>query len=180
MSDLKCGTRGCEFLKHSDINNNGGTHCCLLCKNEGRHGPLCESIFSPDRFNVFADTVYGFLETTFDTAFEGISYSPKYKHYRFIDDETASACISALSALAYGGVPGIGTTNDYVAVAGDKLIDMRHQIKLVIGDKAPILVFRKMKAENHDTPFYFVVQNLGGASLAGSSSNKFAVGVNII
>jgi len=169
-------------VKHSDINNNGGTHCCLLCKNEGIHGPLCERIVTPDSFNVFADTVYGFLETTLNTAFEGVSTSSNYKttYYRFSDTDTASACISALSALAYGGVPGIGSTNDYVAVEGDKLIDMRHQIKLVIGDKAPILVFRKMKAENNDTPFYFVVQNLGGASLAGSSSNKFTVGVTII
>jgi hypothetical protein len=37
----KCKRKECKFLTHLNINNNGGTHCCLSCKNIGTHGPAC-------------------------------------------------------------------------------------------------------------------------------------------
>ena len=38
----KCERPECAYICHSDIENNGGTHCCRACKNEGIHGPACE------------------------------------------------------------------------------------------------------------------------------------------
>jgi len=38
----KCENPSCVFKKHTDINNNGGTHCCATCKKtNGNHGHLC-------------------------------------------------------------------------------------------------------------------------------------------
>ena len=42
----KCQRKTCQFLSHVDIKNNGGTHCCLLCKNKGNHGSACARIIS--------------------------------------------------------------------------------------------------------------------------------------
>jgi len=43
--ELKCERRGCRFLRHKDVNNNGGTHCCNHCKRKGDgHGPACAKI----------------------------------------------------------------------------------------------------------------------------------------
>jgi hypothetical protein len=38
-----CERVGCTFTKNENINNNGGTHCCMMCKNSEKHGPLCSS-----------------------------------------------------------------------------------------------------------------------------------------
>jgi hypothetical protein len=38
----KCNRTSCNYLTHSDINNNGGTHCCKLCKIDGNHGSQCQ------------------------------------------------------------------------------------------------------------------------------------------
>jgi hypothetical protein len=38
----ECARDGCKFLRHADIKNNGGTHCCLHCKvTSGTHGEFC-------------------------------------------------------------------------------------------------------------------------------------------
>jgi len=39
---MKCDRETCIFLVHTDLNNNGGTHCCFGCKTNGRHGPVCQ------------------------------------------------------------------------------------------------------------------------------------------
>jgi len=38
----KCSSSTCNFLCHSDIKNNNGTHCCRSCKKNGNHGHACE------------------------------------------------------------------------------------------------------------------------------------------
>lgn len=38
----KCHRNECKFEKHTNINNNGGTHCCNSCKVKGHHGTFCE------------------------------------------------------------------------------------------------------------------------------------------
>lgn len=40
----KCETPSCNFKKHPNINNNGGTHCCANCKKNINHGKLCLNI----------------------------------------------------------------------------------------------------------------------------------------
>jgi hypothetical protein len=40
---MKCSKNGCNFIKHHDEGNNGGTHCCLACKIGNSHGLLCQS-----------------------------------------------------------------------------------------------------------------------------------------
>lgn len=40
----KCNTLNCNYLVHTNPQNNGGTHCCRLCKTNGTHGPYCEHI----------------------------------------------------------------------------------------------------------------------------------------
>jgi hypothetical protein len=41
-TDMGCGRGDCKFLRHADIKNNGGTHCCLQCKvTSGEHGEFC-------------------------------------------------------------------------------------------------------------------------------------------
>jgi len=43
--ELKCERQGCRFMKHKDINNNGGTHCCSHCKRKGDgHGRACAKL----------------------------------------------------------------------------------------------------------------------------------------
>lgn len=37
----KCLRDSCNYLKHTNKMNNGGTHCCNLCKTKGTHGPAC-------------------------------------------------------------------------------------------------------------------------------------------
>jgi len=37
----KCQREGCPFKKNTDKKNNGGTHCCYMCKKSGGHGTLC-------------------------------------------------------------------------------------------------------------------------------------------
>ena len=39
---MKCATSKCKFTCHTNINNNGGTHCCLACKINQTHGPACQ------------------------------------------------------------------------------------------------------------------------------------------
>jgi len=39
---LPCKRAGCAFMSHSDMRNNGGTHCCYSCKIGKGHGPACE------------------------------------------------------------------------------------------------------------------------------------------
>jgi len=41
-SNHKCLRQSCNFRRHTDFTNNGGTHCCHLCQLEGKHGPRCE------------------------------------------------------------------------------------------------------------------------------------------
>jgi hypothetical protein len=50
----KCIKLTCNFLKHTNPSNNGGTHCCFSCKkNNGTHGPLCAKTL----YNANADVV---------------------------------------------------------------------------------------------------------------------------
>lgn len=42
IKSRKCENPACNFTIHSNILNNGGTHCCLACKNYNSHGPFCE------------------------------------------------------------------------------------------------------------------------------------------
>jgi len=46
MSDVKCDNPNCDLMRHSVLENNGGTHCCASCKANKPHGPLCEHITS--------------------------------------------------------------------------------------------------------------------------------------
>ena len=40
---MKCSTLSCNFSRHTNLNNNGGTHCCLRCKiHDGKHGVNCK------------------------------------------------------------------------------------------------------------------------------------------
>jgi hypothetical protein len=39
---MKCNRVECIYKIHSNINNNGGTHCCNACKKNDSHGQLCE------------------------------------------------------------------------------------------------------------------------------------------
>jgi len=41
---IKCSTKDCIYLIHTDKTNNGGAHCCWTCKNHVGHGPLCERL----------------------------------------------------------------------------------------------------------------------------------------
>jgi hypothetical protein len=41
---MKCEKVDCNYLIHTDINNNGGTHCCIACKLSRAHGPLCQRV----------------------------------------------------------------------------------------------------------------------------------------
>jgi len=42
LSIDKCQRNGCKFKVHTNIQNNGGTHCCRSCKDRNSHGPACE------------------------------------------------------------------------------------------------------------------------------------------
>jgi len=44
ITKLKCANINCSYVRHSDPDNNKGTHCCLCCMNGSSHGPLCEKI----------------------------------------------------------------------------------------------------------------------------------------
>lgn len=39
----KCSRPECNFIKHPDIENNSGTHCCSMCKINNGHGIHCTS-----------------------------------------------------------------------------------------------------------------------------------------
>jgi hypothetical protein len=39
---IKCNRQGCKFLRHTNIENNGGTHCCYACKTRNKHGAACQ------------------------------------------------------------------------------------------------------------------------------------------
>ena len=41
---MECLRPGCSFLRHPNLGNNGGTHCCAACKRTGGHGPMCGQI----------------------------------------------------------------------------------------------------------------------------------------
>jgi hypothetical protein len=43
-SKAKCMRDSCKYTMHINIKNNGGTYCCLLCKNNGEHGSRCQRI----------------------------------------------------------------------------------------------------------------------------------------
>lgn len=38
---MKCARHECNFERHPDALNNGGTHCCKFCKIKWEHGALC-------------------------------------------------------------------------------------------------------------------------------------------
>ena len=40
----KCARPECNFERHPDPKNNGGTHCCRACKQNGGHGVKCAKI----------------------------------------------------------------------------------------------------------------------------------------
>jgi hypothetical protein len=42
----KCARDSCPYLYHADPANNGGTHCCKRCKDEGEgsHGDCCHKL----------------------------------------------------------------------------------------------------------------------------------------
>ena len=41
---LQCIRYNCNYFIHTNKENNGGSYCCLICKNNGKHGPLCQKI----------------------------------------------------------------------------------------------------------------------------------------
>jgi len=41
LSQHKCSSPTCNYKRHLNIKNNGGTHCCNACKLNKGHGPLC-------------------------------------------------------------------------------------------------------------------------------------------
>lgn len=43
-NSTKCMRKECNFLKHANVANNGGTHCCRKCKANEGHGHLCTSV----------------------------------------------------------------------------------------------------------------------------------------
>jgi len=43
LHEKKCINAFCKFFRNSNIDNNGGTHCCIACKKgKNAHGPYCE------------------------------------------------------------------------------------------------------------------------------------------
>lgn len=40
--EIKCSRSTCNYLLHTDKNNNQGTHCCYACKLNGSHELACE------------------------------------------------------------------------------------------------------------------------------------------
>jgi hypothetical protein len=40
----KCFREGCNFKQHTNIKNNGGTHCCLGCKRYNTHADYCKKV----------------------------------------------------------------------------------------------------------------------------------------
>lgn len=38
----KCARKECKFAVHTNVLNNGGTHCCSACKHNTKHGPACK------------------------------------------------------------------------------------------------------------------------------------------
>jgi len=40
----QCERELCAYSIHTNPNNNGGTHCCYLCKTNKGHGPACQKI----------------------------------------------------------------------------------------------------------------------------------------
>jgi hypothetical protein len=73
----KCQREDCKFVKHTQASNNGGTHCCALCKLNKDHGPKCQKyIFGIDNTklpNLSPFTLYGATNRT-------IHYS--YSHFK--------------------------------------------------------------------------------------------------
>ena len=58
MSRPTCVSKACSFLIHTDVSNNNGMHCCLMCmKFAGRHGPLCKKEVAPAVSDVVAPAV---------------------------------------------------------------------------------------------------------------------------
>lgn len=48
MSRPTCVSKGCSYLIHTDVSNNNGMHCCLMCmRMAGKHGPLCKKEVAP-------------------------------------------------------------------------------------------------------------------------------------
>jgi len=45
---MKCATSKCKFTCHTNINNNGGAHCCFTCKTNQTHGPACQKQLLPN------------------------------------------------------------------------------------------------------------------------------------
>jgi hypothetical protein len=39
--NIKCTNPICNYKRHLNVNNNGGTHCCAACKLNKGHGPRC-------------------------------------------------------------------------------------------------------------------------------------------
>jgi hypothetical protein len=40
--NVKCARKTCNYLIHTNNNNNGGKYCCRACKSNGDHGRACE------------------------------------------------------------------------------------------------------------------------------------------
>jgi hypothetical protein len=40
---IKCERKTCMYLRHINLANNGGSHCCKSCKISGVHGPVCQN-----------------------------------------------------------------------------------------------------------------------------------------
>ena len=201
----KCSRDTCKYMRHPNKTNNGGLYCCLACKISGKHGNACKGASSDTSviLNAKSDTteksdtnyflvvppnevsLYGFLLETINNSFSDVPCDIKDGVYRFENEQTAIAGLSTLAGSAYGGISGSGTTSDYCAPAGEKLLDMKNEIRIAYGNKAPVLVLRRLQVENKESPangkaFFFVIQNLGGALLPGVSSHKFSVGLTIL
>lgn len=63
LSD-KCQRNECMFTKHNNIKNNGGTHCCMMCKQNSTHGPACQKkvyvLSMNDTFtNIYENKIWG-------------------------------------------------------------------------------------------------------------------------
>lgn len=67
-----CERIGCNFTKNENENNNGGTHCCIMCKNVDMHGPLCSS---KKKIDSFLAPVPEHLNTFLAPVIEPINYN---------------------------------------------------------------------------------------------------------
>jgi hypothetical protein len=64
ISSNKCNRISCDFSKHDNIKNNGGTHCCLSCKQNKGHGPFCKKSSVTENTDCDIDAVVTWADGT--------------------------------------------------------------------------------------------------------------------